>query len=355
MNHITLPAVLDQLREQGFPVTEPSQLAAPTNADEPASPWYVKLLVGFSAWVAAILLGTFFGMANLIDSGQSSLIWGAILTLSAIGLCWWLGRSIFWGQLAFALSLAGQGLLIAGFAWDSPSTLSVLLFILVLEFVLFLIYPDTLHRFFSLLAIAVALTYLFYDQKIADVVHLLTLLTAFGTLVLWQHTWRVQMSRWSAFHTPLGFGLPISLFGLALLPILNDFTDIYPARWWWLSSIILALACAYLAWRILAELALSPFSRLGLGVLLTLALLLVPAWGTPGILAAVLVLGVAFWRRNALLLGLAILFLLFFLGFYYYNLNLTLLVKSYILMGAGVILLGLYRLLAWQAPGLEAQ
>ncbi len=152
MNQMTLPAVLDQLREQGFPVTEPSQLAAPTNADEAASPWYVKLLVGFSAWVAAILLGTFFAMANLIDSGQSSLIWGAILTISAIGLCWWLGRSIFWGQLAFALSLAGQGLLIAGVAWDSPSTLSVLLFILVLEFVLFLIYPDTLHRFLSLLA-----------------------------------------------------------------------------------------------------------------------------------------------------------------------------------------------------------
>ena len=57
------------------------------------------------------------------------------------------------------------------------------------------------------------------------------------------------------------------------------------------------------------------------------------------ILAAVIALLLGYWRANTLLMGLATVFLLFFLGAYYYNLDITLLNKSYILMGTGAVLL----------------
>jgi uncharacterized membrane protein len=74
-------------------------------------------------------------------------------------------------------------------------------------------------------------------------------------------------------------------------------------------------------------------------------LLAIPAHQTPGILAAIIVLTVGFWRGNLLLMGLATAFLAGFLTAYYYNLDFTLLVKSFILMGTGVLLLALR--LAW--------
>ena len=44
------------------------------------------------------------------------------------------------------------------------------------------------------------------------------------------------------------------------------------------------------------------------------------------------------WRSSGLMTGLAAAFLLFFLGAYYYNLDLTLDEKSYILAGTGGVL-----------------
>ena len=56
-------------------------------------------------------------------------------------------------------------------------------------------------------------------------------------------------------------------------------------------------------------------------------------------LVAVIVLLLGYWRANTLLMGLATVFLLFFLSAYYYNLEITLLNKSYILLGTGAVLL----------------
>ena len=103
----------------------------------------------------------------------------------------------------------------------------------------------------------------------------------------------------------------------------------------------MALVLLYLAYRLLYELERPLLSPVGLWALVAVALLLIPAYQTPGILAAVIVLLLGFWRNNVLLMGLATLFLLFFLSAYYYNLEITLLNKSYILMGTGVVLLAL--------------
>jgi uncharacterized membrane protein len=76
-------------------------------------------------------------------------------------------------------------------------------------------------------------------------------------------------------------------------------------------------------------------------------LLLLPlAWGSPGLLAAPLVLLVGFSRGNRIVTALGALFLAGFISFYYYNLELSLLAKSFALMGSGVVLLGARAVLA---------
>ena len=68
-------------------------------------------------------------------------------------------------------------------------------------------------------------------------------------------------------------------------------------------------------------------------------LLLVPSLRMPGILAALIVLVLGFWRSNRGLMGLASIFLVFYIWAYYYSLEWTLLVKSLVLLGSGGILL----------------
>ena len=61
---------------------------------------------------------------------------------------------------------------------------------------------------------------------------------------------------------------------------------------------------------------------------------------TPGVVAGAAILVLGFDRRDRVLVGLAVLFLLCFGSFYYYSLQLTLLQKSGVLVASGLLVLG---------------
>ena len=65
------------------------------------------------------------------------------------------------------------------------------------------------------------------------------------------------------------------------------------------------------------------------------------ASSSPGVLGALLVLALAFHRRNPILLGLALLFLVGFAVAFYFRLDLSLAAKSGVLLASGALLLGL--------------
>lgn len=335
---ITLGALLDELAEESLvtPISEkplPSTLTS--DADVEQTPWYVKVLVGISAWIAALLLGFFFGVAGLIDTTESLLIWGTLLMVAAIVLKRWRPRAIFWGQLAFAVILAGQGLFVFGMADLSQDATLTALIVVGLELVILLLYPDSIHRTLSILIMAGALTFVVYEQELPNLIHLLTLVVAVGSVAVWQAESWLLAGPLRAFRTPLGYGLVLALFGLCLLTLGGWFG----ATLWWISAAGLALILLYLIIQILRDLGFPLMSSMGLWAIGALLLLCVPAYQTPGILAAMLGLLLGRWRGNGLLLGLAAAFLLFFLSAYYYNLEITLLNKSYILMATGVVLL----------------
>lgn len=338
---VRLGELLTQLAERNVPLRTdqplPTTLSGANDAE--SSPWYVKALVGIAAWIAAFFLGAFFGVAGLIDSTESMFIWGAILTVGAVVLKRLVRNSIFWGQLAFAFVLAGQGLLIGGFAWwnedMSQMVTNTALFVIALEVVIFVLYPDALHRMLSVLAIVGALLVVLYDRELIEAIHAVTLLLAIGVVAVWQGEFRLLASRLASFKAPLGYGFALALFGLCLFSLFS----LLEVKYWWLSAAVLALVLLYLAFTLLRELERPVFSPVGLWAIGAVALFCVPAYQTPGILAAVIVLVLGYWRGNVLLMGLATVFLLFFLSAYYYNLDITLLNKSYILMATGVVLL----------------
>jgi uncharacterized membrane protein len=76
----------------------------------------------------------------------------------------------------------------------------------------------------------------------------------------------------------------------------------------------------------------------------TLALAAV-SLNAPGIIGALFVLATGFHRGNRIITGLAVAFMAVFLSAYYYNMEITLLSKSYVLLASGAILLLLRPLL----------
>ncbi|MEO0562388.1 MAG: DUF4401 domain-containing protein, partial [Chloroflexota bacterium] len=81
-------------------------------------------------------------------------------------------------------------------------------------------------------------------------------------------------------------------------------------------------------------------SRVGLAVFAFIVIFAFPSFLAPGLMAGLLVVLMGFRNQNAALLTLGYLSLVGFLGEFYYSLDTTLLVKSLIMFGSGVVMLG---------------
>jgi hypothetical protein len=335
----SLQSVINQLVvEQHLPPEAPATIAeALAGPEKRATPWYIQALIGLSGWVAAFFFIGFLVIIELVTTETEALIAGLIFCAGAVGLRWATRHSIFTGQLTLALSLAGQGLFITGL-WQVVDNVTLTLLITMLfEGLLLVLYPDKLHRFLSTLVMAGAALYLFVDLEIATLTHAVIILLLVGTVLIWHRESWFLTGPLADFYRPVGYGLPLATFGFLVLS-LSDETGIDT---WWLSAIGLLLILLYLEYHIFNEQGFAWSHPTVLAVMAISLLLLGPAWYTPGILAALIGLLLGFQRGNSLLLGLALAFLAVFLIGYYYNLNLTLLTKSFILMGTGLILLAL--------------
>lgn len=353
---LTLQAVLDWLiSENLLSPDEPAHIAATLSQTTPETPtpWYIRGLIGIGGWVAALFFILFLGVLGIIDEGSQAIVVGFIFCLVAIGLKWLTRRSVFAGQLALAVSLAGQALFIGGLTSEIDNISITLLITILFEGVLLIFYPDKLHRFLSTLVICGAIFWLFIDLEIQEVSHLVLILLAVGTVLLWLYEARLIVTPLRQFYRPVGYALPVAMFGFLLL----SFSEEMEIKWWWLSAGGLLLVLFYLEYLILRQQGLGLQTKIVPWLLAGTLILIIPAFQTPGILAALigLLLGFQGGREARLLLGLSIAFLAVFLIGYYYNLNLTLLTKSFVLMGTGLIFLGLRYSVSGHSNPLEVE
>jgi hypothetical protein len=132
---------------------------------------------------------------------------------------------------------------------------------------------------------------------------------------------------------PLGYAMALSVSANLFLVLLPD--EAAP-MYWWPANAILAASLVWLyswcagGWPRLRE------EPLIVAVVATVCLAAVT---TPGVLAAVGLLVLGYARRDALLLAMGTAFFPSFIVVFYYEMETTLLVKSYTLMASGAVLL----------------
>jgi hypothetical protein len=326
--HPSTRDVLESLKRSAL-ITEAQGKAAEdflaTRQAEPAETQGVRLLTGCGAWLAAIFLLVFLGIAGLFIP-KTALFFGCLLITIAV-LVRRMNGTLFISQFCLAVSLAGHLAFFSGIVTafrNSPSALVIPAFLLSL--VLYFAYPDSTHRFLSIMATYLLLLATIFEFHAPGLLHLLTFFITLGVCVLFLHP-----SVGSAFAS-LGHNLALLLV-ITQFPVTFTEKNHVPA---FVSSLILTVFLGIIAWWIAGN-----TSRFGAATL-SISLLAIIVFGlvsNPGIMATIFLLVLGFALRDRTVTGIGIAFLPVFLVYFYYDLTLTLAIKSLVLVASGGVLL----------------
>ena len=317
------------LRERGLVTAD-----TPPPADESDRPWFISLLMGIAGWIAGLFVLAFIVITLDLDR-RGQIAGGGIGLLVAAWALYAIGRGkVFVDQLALAFSIAGQ-LGITLYLFEAlHDALPITAAILGMQLLLFVAMPDrvakTLAAFFASIAWVIVVRFFLRPDE-------------GGSEIFDLHG-----------------GLRAPLFGAWTLPLE------WVVSWTPSIALILALRRTEVRWmaRGVASYARPAISGLLLGVALggmaaePVSLLMFGfgemgrefnGWSLFPLLSIGLALFAAFNAfalRSSGLLGVAIVAALAHLARFYYLYGTTLTVKSAIMLGAGLLLLGAGRLLA---------
>jgi len=349
---LTLHTLFDELVTQNRLQSEALAKMADTLStpdDEMSTPWFISVLIGFGAWMAIIPFIGFLATIDVLNSPSSAIVVGAILVIGTVWLHYFKRNNLFFNQLALALNLTGQVLLIGGIAIEAKGVVVPALATCFLEIALISVYRDSIIRFLGVIIATLATLVLLHDFDLPQGIHVLIVLFAVGAIWYWMAEPSHLTNKFMAsLYKPLGYGFVIALQTVLLLSILPNADFIPPVTWWYstLGLMVVLLMLEYHLLRInlmpveynLLQVNLIP-SLESVAIFAGTGLVALLLYQSPGIIAAIIVLLLGFQRGNRVLMGLSIIFLTVFFIAFYYHLNITLLMKSITLMSAGLTLL----------------
>ncbi|MEO1289745.1 MAG: DUF4401 domain-containing protein, partial [Chloroflexota bacterium] len=150
--------------------------------------------------------------------------------------------------------------------------------------------------------------------------------------VQWQFK---QMRLWH----PVAYGSVIGALGILIYEISNRFYLDIPSSTAHITGGLLTAGLLLLIVTLLRDYEIALTSPFAIAVLVFATIVSVIVISTPGIIAGIVVILLAFRRRNVILQGIGYGFLAGFIVYYYYWLDVSLLMKSIILVVTGVVLL----------------
>lgn len=319
-------------------------------ADRIESPWYVKGLLAFSGWLAALFLLGFVGVGFqfIMESGLASLITGGVLMGAAYAVLR-VPQNEFLGHLALAMSIAGQALAVWAF-YEMLDTHGAPLWALValMEVLLAGIMPNFVHRVLSAYAAALALAMTLASLRLPHLVQGLVM-----PLAAWQWLNAFRYPNYMRYMRAIGYGLVIALIqltgmtlffreGMGWLIGYGPGDALLPP---WPGEAATGAVMLYVVWKLLRRSGLRPAEPFALATLLGTLLFCGVSLEAHGIAVGMTIILLGFAGGNRVLLGLGVAALLFYISSYYYLLDTTLLAKSGTLLMVGMVLLAVRRVL----------
>ncbi len=328
--------------------------------DATSTPWFVQILSGFGAWIAAVMfIITFFfaGGSHIFDSQIGAVTMGAILLIIVFiaSIKSSQSKSVFIEQLMLATSFSGHFLFFLGLSFKNDYRILLsgsLAAILSLCFIFF--YKNRIHKFIStgifLISIGAVLEEL--GMNPFSFTALFFVLIAALSSWMWMNESRFLTGKRQEVARPVQYALTlifligggaVERFYMDLITYKDSFDQLYGVvsilPYLQFVSAGLFLVLAYVIISILQRLKIDWKSMVGFGLLAFALNIAILFHQSPSILAALIVLLIGIERGNRILVPLAIIALITFYSDYYYSMEMTLMKKSLILMGSGLVML----------------
>ena len=339
---------------------------------EDGGPWYVRAMLGIAGWIGALfMLGALFsGFAMLFDSALAAGVLGLVACIVSVVIYRSLKNNDFMAQFGFAISLAGQGLLIFSMLQglqlfeggeEFIGQIRLLAFTLVvLQAILFLMIPNFLHRIWSGVIGLGALTFLMIQFGLYPLT-LAILLAAVAIFWLQEFSW----AKYSSMVQALGYSFVFVCFAhlvtenqvLGMSRFWQEAFGVAPLGGAWgytVAALLLGVVLVAVVFVLLKRAGIKPISDMGLPALLLALLMALVGIRAPGISIALVFVLIGYAHGNRVLTGIGLVTLVVFLSQFYYQLNLTLLQKSLVLFFSGIALLLLRQLMHYLWPNRES-
>lgn len=312
-------------------------------ADNIESPWYVKTLLAFSGWLAALFLLGFVGVGFtfIIESNIASVLTGSLMIGGAFALLR-MQKNEFFEHLALAGSLAGQALIIfAIFKTTNHQEEVAWVLVVLLQSLLAVVIPSFVHRVFSSAVGAYALSMALFSLGAPYMVSgIIMFLAAWCWLNEFRYVQHMRKTR------AIGYGLILALIPLKGTMIFGSDAFVLlsgkslPELWIqpWMGEVLAAAVTLYVIWQLLQRYHQALNSRVAITALVSTLILCGVSFEVWGITVGIVIILLGYAGSNRVLLGLGITSLLFYISSYYYLMDTTLLVKSQTLFIVGLVL-----------------
>ncbi len=330
--------VWNQLREKNFVTGEIPEY------EHIESPWYVRLLVGFSGWLAALFMLAFFavGFEIVYENKILGFVFGSGLIFVAYKMLVKKSISDFSSQFALAISFSGQALLVFSLnLFESFSGGDAINWLLLagIQFALAWYMPNSIHRAWSAFAaiigtnIALAIWHIYFIQ---------TVFIMFVVAIVWlnEFKWIEQHKKIKA----MGYGFTLALLYQAswgntkfLLLSLSGYKSNMAQPW--LRELLAGLVILYVVFELLKRQSIKIPSRVAIISLAGSIILIFASMKMFGITVGVVIILLGYANGNRILTSLGIASLIYYISAYYYSLHITLLDKSQLLAILGILLL----------------
>ncbi|SNY94974.1 DUF4401 domain-containing protein [Flagellimonas pacifica] len=311
------------------------------NKSKEKSSLAIKVLSIFGGFLASLAFISFLFILGLYDSAPGLLIFGIGLIVAAILLNKKYDKLIV-DTVSISAYIIGFILLILALAQYNVGENGIAALIIVIAICCMVIVQRYMLSFISLLAINASFLFMIISNDLYDFIHIYIAINTFLLAYWFINEAEIITSgiKLSKLYDPVRIALLFSLlFGFVAI----GKRDLMPLSFGyvWLSSLTIFSAIIYLVHYISGIVGVS--SMKNKVVLYTLsAFILLPTVFAPAISGAILIILLSFMTNYKTGLVIGIISLIYFVSQYYYDLNLTLLTKSIILMVSGVIFILFY-------------
>jgi len=313
--------------------------------------WYIRAMLGAAAWIAAVFLLVFIGMAmkELVRTNPAKIATGLVVCAgAAVMLRVFTGP--FVGQLGLALSLTGQALFAFGmlnlFDHGRLPGATPMFVVAALEVLLVIAVPNVVHRVICTIGAVLALAYGFWGAGLG----MLGLPLAAAAFVVVELD-VARLARWPRLYPAIGVGLALAIAAILPVQVAGDEFYFWRARERDLlfgprfADATMGVVFFGASLWLVAKAGVARGTSAHFAALAGALALALVSVGVPGLSAALLILLIGFATSQRLLSGLGTLALLAALARFYYTLSATLLVKSAILLATAAVLLAFWAVL----------